>query len=403
MHRTDTAAPVTACPCDEYFLHPPREDTQRSTRQRANRWELLGDIQRHLLYQGTKQALRVRVCRKRKAQKHEPRRAELRSTTTGRYKANFQNVRVCGSVWLCPCCSQKIRTQRAAELDQTIRLHGERGGGAVISLLSVSHYRKHSLRSTQHALKVGWTQTTKQRDYKQLKDRFGIVGYAKTLEVTQGKNGWHPHYHVVWFTERPLTDAEREQFDAALYQLWMHNVTKYTDRSVNHEANHVQKIRTIDAIANYLSKSIAFELTHGHTKDGKMPTQRTPFQIAKDYTKSFDERDEARWNEYVDAIVGERMITYSRSLSELRTPESHATDEEIAEMEDITAKPDEDSTAQPVGEGKLIASFDLPNTPWFNLWWYTANEHTKLLEALENDGEIGLKLFIEEVRRRYEE
>ena len=134
-----------------------------------------------------------------------------------------------------------------------------------------------------------------------------------------------------------------------------------------------------------------------------MPTQRTPFQIAKDYTKSFDERDEARWNEYVDAIVGERMITYSRSLSELRTPESHATDEEIAEMEDITAKPDEDSTAQPVGEGKLIASFDLPNTPWFNLWWYTANEHTKLLEALENDGETGLKLFIEEIRRRFEQ
>jgi hypothetical protein len=236
---------------------------------------------------------------------------------------------------------------------------------------------------------------TKQRDYKQLKDRFGIVGYAKTLEVTQGKNGWHPHYHLVWFTERPLTDAEREQFDASLYQLWMLNVTKYTDRTVNHEANHVQKIRTIDAIANYMSKSIAFELTHGHTKDGKMPTQRTPFQIANDYTKSFDERDEARWNEYVDAIAGERMITYSRSLSELRTPESHATDEEIAEMDDSTAQPDE--------EGKVVASFDLPNTPWFNLWFYTANEHTKLLEALEKDGETGLKLFIEEVRRRYEE
>ena len=89
MHRTDTAAPVTVYHSDEYFLHPPREDTQRSTKQRANRWELLGDIQRHLLYQGTKQALRVRVCRKRKAQKYEPLRAELRTTSTERNKANF--------------------------------------------------------------------------------------------------------------------------------------------------------------------------------------------------------------------------------------------------------------------------------------------------------------------------
>jgi predicted transposase YbfD/YdcC len=276
-----------------------------------------------------------------------------------------------------------------------LQRHEERGGDAVLSLLSISHYRKHRLNVTLHALKVAWTQMTKQRYYTQWKERHGVLGYVKTLEMTHGKNGWNPHYHLVWFTERTLTDAERDQMDEELFQLWMHNVTKHTDRSVNHEANHVQKIRTVGAIANYLSKSIAFELTHGHTKDGKMPTQRTPFQIAKDYTTSFDERDEALWNEYLDAISGQRMITFSRGLSDLRTTESLLTDEEIAEMEDKTASPDE--------ENKVVASFDLPNTPWFNKWWYTTNEHTKLLEALEEDGETGMNLFIEEIRRRFEE
>jgi hypothetical protein len=57
----------------------------------------------------------------------------------------------------------------------------------------------------------------------------------------------------------------------------------------------------------------------------------------------------------------------------------------------------------PDEENKVVASFDLPNTPWFNKWWYTTNEHTKLLEALEEDGETGMNLFIEEIRRRFEE
>ena len=319
-------------------------------------------------------------------------------------------MRVCGSVWLCPNCSQKIRRQRARDVATVLQRHEARGGGAVLSLLSVSHYRKHSLRSTQDAQKASWTQMTKQRYYTQLKDRFGIVGYIKTFEVTEGKNGWHPHYHVVWLTKRPLTDAEREQLDAALFQLWSHNVAKYTDRTVNHEANHVQKIRTVGAIANYMSKSIAYELTHAHMKDGKTPTQRTPFQIARDYTTSFDERDAARWNEYVEAISGERMITFSRSLADLRTTESQMTDEEIAEIDDDAIPQDQPSendgdapSQEDQEEWNVVASFDLPNTPWFNRWWYTTNEHTKLLKALENDGETGLKLFIEEVRRRYEE
>jgi len=390
MFKTDTASPVASC----HFTntsYTSKEERRRTNQYRHETWVLRFDIQRHLLYQNTKQSQRVRLCYRRKAQKHEPRRAELRSNG----KANFQNVRVCGSVWLCPCCSQKVRTQRAQDVVDVLQRHEERGGDAVLSLLSISHYRKHRLNVTLHALKVAWTQMTKQRYYTQWKERHGVLGYVKTLEMTHGKNGWNPHYHLVWFTERTLTDAERDQMDEELFQLWMHNVTKHTDRSVNHEANHVQKIRTIGAIANYLSKSIAFELTHGHTKDGKMPTQRTPFQIAKDYTKSFDERDEALWNEYLDAISGQRMITFSRGLSDLRTTESLLTDEEIAEMNDKTASPDE--------ENKVVASFDLPNTPWFNKWWYTTNEHTKLLEALEEDGETGMNLFIEEIRRRFEE
>ena len=402
MCKTSTNDPVAVYHYDDFFLHLPKEDRpnqwERSTKQRADRWQLLGEIQRHLLYQGTKQSLRVRTCRRRKAKQHEPRKAELRTTSTARNKANFANVRVCGSVWLCPCCTQKIRTQRAAELDHTIRLHAERGGGAALSLLTVSHTRKNSLKSTLECLRTAFTQMTKQRYFKAFRERYGVLGYVKTLEMTYGKNGWHPHFHLVWITERPLTDAEHDQLDESLYQLWIQNVTKYTDRSVVHEANHVQKIRNTDAIANYMAKSIALELTHGQMKDGKH-SARTPFQIAKDYTTTFNERDDALWCEYVDAIAGQRMITYSRSLSDLRTPESHATDEEIA-MDDSIDDSTEDSTPQE--EGKLIASFDLPNTPWFNLWWYTSNERHKLLEALENDGETGMRLFIEEIRQKYE-
>ena len=110
MHRTDTTSPVASCQPMTISSYTSTKEQRRHDDQRDYWWKLKCDIQQHLLYQGTKQSQRVRLCCRRKAQKHDPRRVQTRqSTTTGRYKANFQNMRVCGSVWLCPNCSQKIR------------------------------------------------------------------------------------------------------------------------------------------------------------------------------------------------------------------------------------------------------------------------------------------------------
>jgi hypothetical protein len=37
-----------------------------------------------------------------------------------------------------------------------------------------------------------------------MRSDIGFVGTIRTVEVTYGRNGWHPHVHAVVLNERPL-------------------------------------------------------------------------------------------------------------------------------------------------------------------------------------------------------
>lgn len=41
------------------------------------------------------------------------------------------------------------------------------------------------------------------------KQKISFEGLIRSLEVTHGKNGWHPHTHELWFISK---DIEQEDF-----------------------------------------------------------------------------------------------------------------------------------------------------------------------------------------------
>ena len=48
----------------------------------------------------------------------------------------------------------------------------------------------------------------------------GKIGHIKALEVTHGRNGWHPHYHILIFTKQELP---KDYDTAPLLELWQNS------------------------------------------------------------------------------------------------------------------------------------------------------------------------------------
>jgi hypothetical protein len=263
--------------------------------------------------------------------------------------------------------------------------HINAGRGALASILTLSHHRGNSLSSSLSEIKAAWSKMTRHRYFKAWRERYGVIGYIKSLEVTHGQNGFHPHYHFLWLTKEPIEKYARHSMETDLFAIWSKYVTNHTDRSVTIKANGIEQIKSVRAVGRYLAKTIAYELTHGHMKDGKKSGQRTPFQIANDYFETGDAADEALWREYEQAIKGEHFITWSPSLKDLRT--DARTDIEIAEAK---------------VEGERLEPFHLPEV-------YRANGHQTslhrggLLNIAQNDGPMALHIRLQEIISRQDE
>ena len=380
MCKTSTAVKGPLVTYGKFPHTPEHQRRKRQDENRVHRYALQSKMQSGLLEnRGARACIR---CRKNGANAVSIERVRR---PDGTIVAFYGNVQKCGSIWLCPVCSNKIRGARAKEMTAALSRHINAGRGALASILTLSHHRGNSLSSSLSEIKAAWSKMTRHRYFKAWRERYGVIGYIKSLEVTHGQNGFHPHYHFLWLTKEPIDKYARHSMETDLFAIWSKYVTNHTDRSVTRHANGIEQIKSVRAVGRYLAKTIAYELTHGHMKDGKKSGQRTPFQIANDYFETGDSADEALWREYEQAIKGEHFITWSPSLKDLRT--DARTDLEIAEAE---------------VEGERLEPFHLPEV-------YRANGHQTslhrgaLLNIAQNDGPMALHIRLQEIISRQDE
>ena len=114
----------------------------------------------------------------------------------------------------------------ALEIALAIVVHLARGGGVLFMTFTMSHERGEELADVWDILTDGWSYMTSGEQWQAIKERFGIVGWIKSTEVTHGRNGWHPHLHVLVFTERPLSplDSSDDYWNLriVLRERWIH-------------------------------------------------------------------------------------------------------------------------------------------------------------------------------------
>ena len=108
--------------------------------------------------------------------------------------------------------------KRRAEIKKAIDAHD---GGLYMLTFTIPHYMGITLNRCYWAfvglLKRFFNGTRKS---KAIWADMGKIGHIKALEVTHGRNGWHPHYHILIFTKQELP---KDYDTAPLLELWQNS------------------------------------------------------------------------------------------------------------------------------------------------------------------------------------
>lgn len=242
-------------------------------------------------------------------------------------KAHYGNLQRCGSVWCCPNCAPKITEQRKNEVKQAVERHK---GGLYMLTLTIPHYMGDNLKllllAFRGALKRFFSGT---RKAKAIWADMGKIGHIKALEVTWGQNGWHPHYHILIFTEKELPQNYNT---APLVELWQNccRLAKLPIPSLKYGLDFRK-----GEYSEYVTKwgwSIESEMTKGHLKNGR-GSNWSAWDLLKYY--AFGGGDDVEkygklFQEFAICFKGSRQLDWSRGLKSMFGI-GEKTDEQIAD------------------------------------------------------------------------
>jgi hypothetical protein len=309
--------------------------------------------------------------------------------------ARFTGLHTCGNGWLCPSCAATIREHRARDIDNGVRAHLASGGGAYWVTVTVPHTKLMWLRDTYQAVQRSWSKVWAGEEGMAGRERFGVIGQIRAIEVTHGRNGWHPHIHALVLTDGPCTDAGQVALWEWLEPRWGAFVAGqgYARPSPVHgcRVDVVQgdELGGVPTLARYLAKvqeagsahwGAGREMARADVKRSRVKGGFTPFGIAAAIADAprGSRHDELvnLWLEYSEATKGRAAIFWSRGLRARLLPDA------APEMSDAEA------AAQPLGvEAEAVVA--VVGYHLFRRVRKLATGPEDLLEAVEDGGYVG--------------
>lgn len=266
--------------------------------------------------------------------------------------AGLAGLQSCGSVWACPVCAAKVAAHRSEEVGGALKTHLDQGKSIVFVTLTVRHHRGQALSEVWDVVSKSWAavhRTGAWRGTKRSigdKERFGIRGWVRAVEVTHGQAGWHVHTHVAVLVNRELTSDERDTLGARMFDRWSRACVRAGFEAPTEK--HGLDIRQVSpgagaaqAIGRYLVKTglegLAGEITGGAAKKAR-GGNRAPFQVLADIKTARDagedfEGDLRIWREWEQGSHGRRQISWSGGLRDDLRLGAELSDREIAEEE----------------------------------------------------------------------
>lgn len=252
--------------------------------------------------------------------------------------AHLSGVRRCGSPWSCLLCAPVIRERRAIEIDQGVSMLLERGGAAVFATFTLPHHRGDALEPRLCEVTKAMQSTLKGSGWDRRRQRLGYIGAIRSVEVTDGPNGWHPHNHCLLLFERPITEKERRDLEGWLRMRWARVVAQSGFGRINGHGLDARTVTSSGDLSGYLCKvekgwGVGLELARS---DLKKSSGLAPLDHLRNFATTGDVASGQRWLEYERATFGKRAIRWSPGLrAKLLGADEESSDEELAASEGL--------------------------------------------------------------------
>lgn len=282
--------------------------------------------------------------------------------------ASYSGLVTCGSVWACPNCAAKIQERRRCEIEQALSWHAEvNGGTAIMVTFTFPHVRFDSLPDLLAKQAEAFKLLRQGSPWTRLKDSLGFLGLVRSLEVTHGQNGWHPHTHELWLVR---SDVQTAELRMRLVELWL-VVCNRVGLDGNHpsfERRSVDVRAKVDS-ADYLAKQddsriwgMADEIAKASSKAGRAKGVHPHHFLIRQAPG-----DDDLYLQYVMAMKGKRQLFWSHGLK-AKAGIVEVSDEALAEREEAGAQ--------------LLAAIPAP------AWRYVVGNDARceLLDAAESGG-----------------
>lgn len=259
-----------------------------------------------------------------------------RGDSTG---ARVEGVITCGLGWTCPVCAAQIAEARRQEMALATERHCVAGGGVYLVTGTLPHTADQPLQQLVDQLQDARRRLQNCRKWKSTWEAAGRVGSVTGLEVTVGWNGWHPHFHMLVYTEQrkglgegpPSEDGDlASQMIDALKLEWVKILSKVkicTPTQANDVYKHGLNVRGGEKAAEYIAKygddhwNLTREMASTYAKIGVRGVQGgmdhfTPFQLLEIADARGEQSVQARamFREFATAFKGRRMLTWSPGL-----------------------------------------------------------------------------------------
>jgi len=335
---------------------------------------------------------RYRVCECLRVT-HNRKDAVAIDYSTRNKSAHYANLRVCGSLWQCPVCAAKISEARRIELHSLVeRARGE-GCSTFMVTYTLAHHRGDllgdllaKLNDARRAGKMG-------RSYTEFTKKHQIIGSVRSVELTYGANGWHPHAHELMISAVSPGTLHYGEITEYLKRRWELQAGKFGfDASWEHglDVGFIEG-RVDDYLAKFGRETYwdeSHELAKQVSKVARSAGGVTPFGLLDAHgagEQVFGQSPARLFLEYVQAFFGKKQLFWSAGLRARFGLGAEVDDSELAE-----ALPD---------DRKLAALVDLVD--WSMVTRYEHRAHLlNIIEAADGNP-AGIVEFINHLREQH--
>lgn len=314
-------------------ITPPAE-RRKIQAVRAERYELLSAARALFLHEGNKLGLpfphdfhRTAKCRHVMVSGHVGVHASKQHAS-----AFYSGLMICGSVWACPVCAAKVQERRRLEIAQAVDWAYAQGLQPMLVTFTFPHYAWQTLPDLLRQQADALQRLRAGSPWRRQKERMGYRGLIRSLELTFGANGWHPHTHELHFVGSHVeADVARleilERWKAACIRAGLLDPSN-AGQMAAFEA-HAVDVKGWCSASDYLAKQddsrhwgVDREVAKASTKAGR-EAGKHPFgllAIASGYsTVTREAKGEAvaaghRFVEYALAMKGKRQLFWSHGL-----------------------------------------------------------------------------------------